>query len=104
MAIGVTFWNEYNKNWRGKVYTYHCSINDINIGDLCVVDARGEPKVVRVAELGIADNDERITYKQVRCKLPPLLPNTFNPSIDEEERLRNQIARDYALEAVDPNA
>ena len=44
MAVAVQFWSIYTKKWTDKSYTYHC-ILDVKVGDLVVVDAKGEPKV-----------------------------------------------------------
>lgn len=90
MAIGIQFWS-YGK-WSRKHYTYHCVL-DVAVGDLVVVDARGDPSIVRVAVLNMQADDDKVTYKQVRAKLPSLLPSIMsNTALDDEEaRLRKEI-------------
>ena len=98
MPVGIQFWS-YGK-WSKKHYTYHCQL-DVSVGDLVVVDARGEPAIVRVGSLDAeATVNDGITYKQVRAKLPPLLPTIMADDIADEieDRLRKQIEEEYGDE------
>lgn len=72
-GVGIQFWQEHTRRYGGKQYTYKCRLNDLKIGDLVVVDARRELKVVMVTSLDAEMNDERITYKEILCKLPEMI-------------------------------
>jgi hypothetical protein len=96
MAVAVQFWSTYTKKWTDKSYTYHC-ILDVKVDDLVVVDAKGEPKVARVAALDANIDDNLIVYKQVKCKLPNMLPNFAEETAsDKELDLRQQINEFYS--------
>jgi hypothetical protein len=100
MAVAVQFWSIYTKKWSDKSYTYHC-ILDVKVGDLVVVDAKGEPKVARVDALDANINDNLIVYKQVKCKLPNMLPNFAEETAsDKELELRKQIDDQLAQEDI----
>ena len=72
MGIGINFWFQSARQYQGKVYSYKCRLNDIELDDLVVVDARGELKVVKVVDLNADIRDEKISYKEILCKLPKL--------------------------------
>ena len=74
-AVSVQFFNEYKRKYSGKEYSYKCRLNNIEIGDLVVVDARGELKVVLVSSLDADLSNEEINYKELLCKLPELIKN-----------------------------
>jgi hypothetical protein len=100
MAVAVQFWSIYTKKWSDKSYTYHC-ILDVKVDDLVVVDAKGEPKVARVAALDANMDDNLIVYKQVKCKLPNMLPNFAEETAsDKELELRKQIDDQLAQEDI----
>lgn len=52
-AVGVKFLERSNgySSPGGRVYTYKCSIQDIQIGDSAIVYVAGHPKLVRVYEI-----------------------------------------------------
>ena len=100
MAVAVQFWSTYTKKWTDKSYTYHC-ILDVKVDDLVVVDAKGEPKVARVAALDANMDDNLIVYKQVKCKLPDMLPNFAEETAsDKELELRKQIDNQLGQEEI----
>ena len=100
MAVAVQFWSIYTKKWSDKSYTYHC-ILDVKVGDLVVVDAKGEPKVARIDALNAKLDESIIVYKQVKCKLPNMLPNFAEETAsDKELELRKQIDDQHAQEDI----
>jgi|TARA_Y100000310_G_scaffold272045_1_gene286819 hypothetical protein len=68
-AVSVLFWQQYSHKFGGKPYTYINRQEGIEVGDLVVVLARDELKVVKVSSIDAETDDEKVTYKEVLCKL-----------------------------------
>tara|TARA_Y100000310_G_C20680013_1_gene815352 strand:- start:1606 stop:1833 length:228 start_codon:yes stop_codon:yes gene_type:complete len=75
MGIGVIFCNDYSRKFSGKQYSYLCTLNDIELDDLVVVDARGKLEIVKVTNLDARTDNKDIEYKEILHILPRNLIN-----------------------------
>lgn len=71
-GVNVRYHDWYG-NFNSNVYSYRCRLNDVQPGDLVLVDARGELKIARVEK--ITDDPKtnghtHINYKEVIVRLP----------------------------------
>ncbi len=105
-TVGVQFYNGSTKDYKSDTYAYK-TLENLQIGDLCVVDGAGHKKVVKVVELHMFPKLEQAT-KWVMDKVDTA---KYERILEMEEILQGKLQqiqtkkfREQAIEALLENS